>query len=57
MNLVKMSPLSPLYVSRLIILAPSLVPVLYQCQEHRIHDAVRRKEQAVLSLSSSLIKR
>lgn len=35
MDLVRMSPLYPLYVSRLTILAPSMIPVLYQCQEPR----------------------
>lgn len=35
MDLVKMSPLCPLYVSRLTILVPSMVPLLHQCQEPR----------------------
>ena len=43
MNLVKTSPLYPVYVSALKILDPSVVSALHQSQEHRIHDALSRK--------------
>ena len=43
MNLVKIPPLYPVYVSVLKILDPSIVSVLHQSQEHRIHDAISRK--------------